>query len=57
MVKLFVTVLAIDAIAVIGYFYLVLVLGWDEIRPLISVIVVSVITGFYFQWEKQKLKF
>ena len=51
--NLFFTVLLIDAIAVIVFYILVKVLGWDQMIPLILVIVVSLITGFYFQWKKK----
>lgn len=50
------TILAIDTIAIIGYFVLVFVLGWDAMNTLIPLIVLSVITGMYFQQGKQKIE-
>jgi CHASE2 domain-containing sensor protein len=53
--KLLLTVLAIDAGAVAVYCILVYGLGWDEVTPFILLIVITVITGFYFQWQNQKI--
>lgn len=53
--KFVITVLAIGTIAVIGYLILVFVLVWDGMTLLIPLLVVSVITGFYFQSGKQKI--
>jgi hypothetical protein len=53
--KLLLTVMAIDAVAIAIYLILVLELGWDETVPLILLIVVTVITGFYFQWQNNKI--
>jgi hypothetical protein len=55
-IKLFFMVLAIDTIAVAGCLYLMLVLGWDEMLSLIPVLVIAVITGFYYQWKKMKIE-
>jgi hypothetical protein len=54
--KLVIIVLAIDAVAIAGFFILTQVLGWDQTLPFMVVIVTSVITGFYFQWKKQKIE-
>jgi len=53
--KLLLTVFAIDAVAVIVYLFLVHALGWDEVTPFILLIVITVITGFYFQWQNKKI--
>jgi CHASE2 domain-containing sensor protein len=53
--KLLLTVFAIDAGAVAGYLFLVNGLGWDYVTPFILLIVITVITGFYFQWQKKKI--
>jgi CHASE2 domain-containing sensor protein len=53
--KLLLTVLAIDAGAVALYLILVYGLGWDDVAPFIILIVITVSTGFYFQWQNQKI--
>jgi len=53
--KLLLTVLAIDAVAVAGYLILVYALGWDDVTPFIFLIVITVLTGFYFQWQNKKI--
>lgn len=53
--KLLLTVLAIDAGAVALYCILVYALGWDDVTPFILLIVITVLTGFYFQWQKNKI--
>ena len=53
--KLLLTVLAIDAGAVAVYCILVYALGWDDVTPFIFLIVITVLTGFYFQWQNQKI--
>jgi CHASE2 domain-containing sensor protein len=55
LVKLLLTVMAVDAAAIAIYLILVLELGWDETVPFILLIVVTVITGFYFQWQNNKI--
>jgi len=55
LLKLLLTVLAIDAGAVAVYLFLVHALGWDEVTPFILLIMITVITGFYFQWQNQKI--
>ena len=55
LVKLLLTVFAIDAGAVAGYLFLVNGLGWDYVAPFILLIVITVLTGFYFQWQKKKI--
>jgi CHASE2 domain-containing sensor protein len=54
--RLIFSVFALDAIAVAGYGILVFVLGWDGTLPLIVLVAVSVVTGMYFQREKQKIE-
>jgi CHASE2 domain-containing sensor protein len=53
--KLLLTVFAIDAVAVAGYLILVYALGWDEVAPFIFLIVITVLTGFYFPWQNKKI--
>jgi len=53
--KLLLTVLAIDAGAVAVYCILVYALGWDDVTPFILLIVITVITGFYFPWQNKKI--
>jgi NADH:ubiquinone oxidoreductase subunit 3 (subunit A) len=53
--KLLLTVFAIDAVAVAVYLFLVHALGWDEVTPFILLIVITVLTGFYFQWQNKKI--
>ena len=55
LLKLLLTVFAIDAGAVAGYLFLVNGLGWDEVAPFILLIVITVSTGFYFQWQNKKI--
>jgi CHASE2 domain-containing sensor protein len=53
--KLLLTVLTIDAGAVALYCILVYGLGWDDVTPFILLLVITVLTGFYFQWQKKKI--
>ena len=53
--RLVITLLVIDTLAVIGYLILVYVFGWEGMVPLMILIVVSVFTGIYFQAGKQKI--
>ena len=55
LLKLLLTVLAIDAGAVALYLILVYALGWDDVAPFIILIVITVLTGFYFQWQNKKI--
>jgi len=55
LLKLLLTVLAIDAGAVALYLILVYGLGWDDVAPFIILIVITVLTGFYFQWQNKKI--
>jgi CHASE2 domain-containing sensor protein len=52
--RLVITLLVIDTLAVIGYLVLVYVFGWEGMVPLMILIVVSVFTGIYFQAGNQK---
>jgi hypothetical protein len=54
--RLILTILVIDTIAITGYFVLVFAFGWDAMTPLIPLLVISVITGMYFQQGKQKIE-
>jgi uncharacterized membrane protein len=54
--NVFVTVLVIDALVVVLYFILAKTLGWDETALLIPLVLVAVVTGFYYQWQKQKIE-
>ena len=53
--RLVITLLVIDTLAVIGYLVLVYVFGWEGMVPLMILIVVSVFTGIYFQAGNQKI--
>jgi len=53
--RLVITLLAIDSLAVIGYLVLVCVFGWEGMVPLMLLLVASVFTGMYFQAGKQKI--
>jgi uncharacterized membrane protein (DUF106 family) len=53
--KLLLTITVIDGVAIALYLILVFGLGWDETTPFILLIVITVITGFYFQWQNQKI--
>jgi CHASE2 domain-containing sensor protein len=55
LLKLLLTVFAIDAGAVALYLILVYALGWDDVAPFILLIVITVSTGFYFQWQNKKI--
>ena len=53
--KLLITILVLDAIAVAGFFALTLVLGWNETLSLVFVVLVAGITGFYYQWKLKQI--
>jgi hypothetical protein len=53
--KLLLTITVIDGVAIALYLILVFGLRWDETTPFILLIVITVITGFYFQWQNQKI--
>jgi CHASE2 domain-containing sensor protein len=55
LLRLVVTLLVIDTLAVIGYLVLVYVFGWVGMVPLGLLILASVFTGFGFQAGKQKI--
>jgi CHASE2 domain-containing sensor protein len=55
LLRLVITLLVIDTLAVIGYLVLVYVFGWEGMVPLMILIVVSVFTGIYFQAGNQKI--
>jgi NADH:ubiquinone oxidoreductase subunit 3 (subunit A) len=54
--KVFFMVLIIDAIVIALYFILANALGWDETALIIPLVVIAVVTGFYYQWQKQKIE-
>ena len=54
--KVFIRVLIIDALVIALYFILAKALGWDETALLIPLVVIAVGTGFYYQWQKQKIE-
>ena len=53
--NVFIRVLIIDALVIALYFILAKALGWDETTLLIPLVVIAVGTGFYYQWQKQKI--
>ena len=53
--NVFIRVLIIDAILIAAYFILANAFGWDEIALLILLVVVSIVTGFYYKWQVQKI--
>lgn len=54
--NVFIRVLIIDAMVISLYFILANALGWDETALMILLVVIAVGTGFYFQWQKQKIE-
>jgi len=54
--KVFFLVLSIDAIVIVLYFILANALGWDDTALIIPLVVIAVVTGFYYQWQKQKIE-
>ena len=54
--NVFITVLIVDALVIALYFILAKALGWDETALLIPLVVIAVVTGFYYQWQKQKIE-
>ncbi len=54
--KIFATVLVIDAIVIAGYLVLAGAMGWDGTALIIPVLVVSMVTGFWYQWQVQKIE-
>jgi len=53
--NVFIRVLIIDAIVISLYFILANALGWDGTALIIPLVVIAVVTGFYYQWQKQKI--
>ena len=53
--RLVITLLVIDTIAIIGYLVLVYVLVWEGKAPLMLLLAAAVFTGMYFQAGKQKI--
>ena len=54
--NIFIRVLIIDAIVISLYFILANALGWDETALIIPLVVIAMFTGFYYQWQKQKIE-
>ena len=54
--NVFIVVLIIDALVIAVYLILAQALGWNETALLIPLVVISAITGFYYQWQKQKIE-
>jgi uncharacterized membrane protein len=53
--NVFIRVLIIDAVIIAFYFILTTTLGWDETALIIPLVVIAVVTGVYYQWQKQKI--
>jgi|GEM_PF-6089162 len=53
--RLIITLLVIDTLAVIGYLVLVYAFGWEGMVPFGMLLVAAVFTGMYFQAGKQKI--
>jgi hypothetical protein len=54
--KLVFTVLLMDAIAIALYLILVIGFGWDQMIPTVLLIMISVLSGFYYQWKKKNIE-
>jgi len=54
--NVFIRVLIIDAIVISLYFILANALGWDGTTLIIPLVVIAVVTGVYYQWQKQKIE-
>jgi hypothetical protein len=54
--NVFIRVLIIDAIVISLYFILANALGWDGTTLIIPLVFIAVVTGFYYQWQKQKIE-
>jgi len=54
--KVFFMVLIIDATVIALFLTLGKALGWNETALLIPLLVIAVVTGFYYQWQKQKIE-
>jgi uncharacterized membrane protein len=54
--NVFIRVLIIDAVIIAFYFILTTTLGWDETALIIPLVVIAVVTGVYYQWQKQKIE-
>jgi glucose uptake protein GlcU len=53
--NVFIRILIIDAIVISLYFILANALGWDGTALIIPLVVIAIVTGFYYQWQKQKI--
>lgn len=54
--KVFMTVLFIDAMVIAGYLIFAYVLGLDGPAVIIPLVAISIVTGFYYRWQKQKIE-
>ncbi len=53
--RLIITLLVIDTLAVMGYLVLVYVFGWEGMAPFVILLAAAVFTGMYFQAGMQKI--
>jgi len=53
--RLIISVFAIDTAAVITYLILVFMFAWDATAMLLPLLLVTVLTGMYFQSGKQQI--
>jgi CHASE2 domain-containing sensor protein len=53
--RLIITLLVIDTLAIIGYLVLIYVFGWEGLAPFGLLLVAAVFTGMYFQAGKRKI--
>lgn len=49
-------VVAVDAVIIAAYFYGVLVLGYDPVLAMVPLLGVSMATGLYFAWRRQRIE-
>ena len=54
--NIFIRLLIIDAILIALYLMLAKALGWNETALLIPLVVIAVVSGFYYQWQKQQIE-
>ncbi|OPY38753.1 MAG: hypothetical protein A4E35_00539 [Methanoregula sp. PtaU1.Bin051] len=55
-IRLLVTVLLIDAVAIAGYLVLVYQFGWDGMTAFIPLLVTAIITGAYYQAKNREIR-
>jgi hypothetical protein len=54
--SLILRVVAVDAVIIAAYFYVVLGLGWDPVTTLVPLLGVSMATGLYFAWRRHRIE-